>query len=165
LDNVALLVGGTKDVSSGAAQGFYSGAKANDSTGIGGGLLGVYSRPPNTISAWPVGILIPNDGSLEVKSQNDEQDVDFIELCIFGQRDDLAGSIATFNVYRDTVPAIFRTHWTLRGYAGATVLNPAVGSCWVSRYRFGPMTWQTTQYPGCKFTIRLWRPMTVTFTE
>src|SRR6184192_2165874 len=110
LDNVALLVGGTQQ--SEPPPGFFSRARAGDGTGVPG-LLGCYSKPPRALSEPPVGIVLPRSFKASLNAQGYEEQEDILRLIILVKPVDSATDFAILEPFRDSVPAIFRTHFQL----------------------------------------------------
>lgn len=154
LNAIAQVVGGTALAT---VPHFYSGQRAADGTGVSG-LAGCWSTDPPNPGKTPVGIVIPDQFTAELASQGEETQNDTLKLYILvapytgGPYD-----LPQLTPYRDTVPAVFRSHMSALNSAG--VLWSWIGGGRLRLYQVGG-----TEYLAWEFTVELERSLSVTYT-
>lgn len=163
LDSVALVAGGTRQ--SAPPYGFFSGANANDGSGIAG-LNGCYSQPPiNFTQRTPIGIVVPESFRATLNLQGYEENIDRVRLLILHNDMDLATSLAILEPFRDLVPAAFRQHMQLSptNLSGAATLDSPPLYTFVTDGRLIDNEWQGETYLSWSFTIELRREIGVIY--
>lgn len=166
MDNIALVVGGTKVANSVPL--LYSGAQAGDSTGLSsaanGGLQGCYSRAPLAFMvAPPVAIVVAKSFTAKLMQQGYEENDDRVSLLVMVAKVDSAVDLALLNVFRDTVPAAFRAHMQIDQIAGSTPLTPEPLYCFCIGGKAGGITWNNVSYWGWSFDLQILRTPMVTY--
>lgn len=153
LDRVAQVVGGTQSPND---PHFWSGAMAQDQTGVAG-LTGCYSSPPEDIQALPVAIvMVPDQFTAELVSQGEEDNVDDVRLLVLVGIYFREAQFAQLTPFRDLVPAAFRAHMQLFGSNKGTW-------AFISHGRSGTYEYGKTAYLAWEFTVRVTRMLAVTY--
>lgn len=132
---------------------WFSGSTAGDGTGVAG-IAGCYSVPPETLPDPPIGVLTPErfhamGPERDILIQGEEFNEDHIRISLLLWRNDLPTQYANLINYRDSVPAVFRSHMQL----GGTVNLDA----FITEGRTGLVTWGGTEYIGWEFQLRIRR--------
>jgi len=161
LDNLGKIIGGTVDP---VFTHYFSGAKANDGTGLSpaakGGLNGCWSSPPETLAAatLPVAVIFPGPFTLNnFLVQGKDEQIDRVKLFIFVSRSDSYTQIPKTAVFRDSVPTILAANLQLT--ASANVLQ-----AWPEGGDYHPVTYGTDTFYAIEFNVAIYRYITRTFT-
>lgn len=161
LNKVAQLVGGTAPDPINSPY-FFSGSQVGDNTGIAG-IAGCYSIPPETLPDPPIGIVIPENFTLQGPAhsgqlmQGNEDNEDHIRIWVLLWRNDAPTQYANLIPFRDGVPALFRAHMQLGGLVNIDAFIVAGHSA--------VMKWNGTEYLGWEFILRVRQLLSVTYTD
>lgn len=161
LDKIGLLVGGTAPDPAGSPH-FYSGAQVGDGTGVSG-IAGCYSIPPETLPDPPIAILLPENFTLQGPAhagqlmQGNEDNEDHIRIWLLLWRNDLPTQYANLVPFRDSVPALFRSHMQL----GALINIDA----FIVAGHTGVMKWAGVEYLGWEFVLRIRQLLSVIYAD
>lgn len=156
LDQIASLLGGTQP-DAGTNPHFYSSYKAGGTPPVAG-LNGCYSVPPATLQEPPIAIIVPgpftvnSDRAKDLLAQGEEYQVDDLKLYVFVRENDPKTQFANLNPFRDSIPALMRSHLQLGNaslLSGQSILQVSIAAG-----RPGVFTYAGTELIGWEFTLR-----------
>ena len=161
LDRVGLLIGGTQPDPTNKPH-FFSGFQVGDQTGVAG-IQGAYSIPPETLADAPCALLYP--ASFEAMGpahagqlmQGNEDNQDDITIWILLHRSDLPTQYALMVPFRDSIPALFRSHMQLNGLVNI--------DAFIVHGHTGRLLHEAVEYIGWEFTLRVRQLYSVTYAD
>jgi len=155
MGRLARVVGGTVNPKDHT---FFSGAKAQDGTGVAG-IKGCYSVVPKVVTSTPVGILYPAAFNAQLASQGEEDNVDRFPLLLLVAPIDKS-QISVLVKFRDSIPDAFRAHMSA---FPPDPNNPDALSCFVESGTPGEHLFNGINYYAWEFLIRCDRMLPVTY--
>jgi hypothetical protein len=161
LDRIGLLVGGSQPDPVNSPH-FYSGVQVGDATGVAG-IQGCYAIPPETLPDPPVAIVIPESFTTGGPShsgqlmQGNEDNEDHIRIWVLLWRSDAPTQYERLIPFRDSMPALFRSHMQLGGLIDIDAFLIAGHT--------GLMRWAGTEYLGWEFILRTRQLLSVVYSD
>lgn len=159
-DAVAKVVGGNAPDAVNRPR-WFSGLENGDTSGLqvayGPAFVGCYSAPPESLSDFPVGVVMV--GPFEITSaqggdvyiQGEEINRDDLRLLILLGRGESESTMTNLNQFRDLVPAAFAAHMGIFATANVLQAFPKGGRPVVYN------DWGGNRYVGIQFDIRVIR--------
>lgn len=125
--------------------------------------MGFYSIPPETLPDPPLGLLLPDGfeagglGERKILWQGNEANEDLFRLWVLCWRNDLPTQFATLVTFRDSIPALFRSHIQLSGTINI--------DAFVERGHTGLLKYAGTDYLGWEFILRVRQILTPVYSD
>lgn len=166
LDAVALILGGTAPDTTNRPH-FYSGLEVGDGSELGAAtsypLRGCWSTYPPTVEDSPYAIVMPDAATISGPAQADvfvageEWNVDILRVQFYLALVDHVTDWPIIVVYRDLIPAVFRSHMQLNA-------TPNVITAMPRSLRAAVLEYAGTEYVGWEVMLHVQRVIQPTYT-